>query len=194
MSDGSTQVFCFDDGVRICHRHHMRGHYATAALVALLVWPVLCCHADGPKQVKIKGRSVITVGSGGELLKIKALEPRCIIEMDRLDLEGLELQVDGTLIRVTGEQPSNITGFLALKHNLWIVNPNGILIGPQSVLDVGRLLESRSMEDFASRSTVTATEHYLGGEKTFVRGGGNAGAHTLQTGDGRVGRVLLLKR
>ncbi|WAL59711.1 two-partner secretion domain-containing protein [Thermocoleostomius sinensis] len=47
--------------------------------------------------------------------------------------------IDNILSRVTGSNPSNILGTLGVRGtaNLFLINPNGILFGPNSRLDVG---------------------------------------------------------
>ncbi len=55
------------------------------------------------------------------------------------------------LNRVVGQDPSNILGTLEANGNVFLINPNGILFGPHSVVNVGGLVASTlglSNEDF----------------------------------------------
>ena len=58
-------------------------------------------------------------------------------ELVKINQPGLKSII---LNRVTGVDPSSILGRLIANGRVFIVNPNGVLFGPKSVVDVGGLL------------------------------------------------------
>jgi len=88
------------------------------------------------------------------------------------------------LNRVTGGDPSAILGTLSANGQVFIVNPNGILFGPESRVDVAGLVASTmniADEDFLNGNYVFSQE----GKGGFII---NAGSITAQPG----GFVVLL--
>lgn len=70
--------------------------------------------------------------------------------------------IDTVLTRVTGNQPSNIFGTLGVRGNanLFFLNPNGIVFGPEAQLDIGGSFLATSAESiqFGTQGIFSATE------------------------------------
>src|SRR3990172_3073802 len=65
-----------------------------------------------------------------------------------------------SLNRVTGADPSLIYGQLSANRQVWLINPNGLLIGPNANINVGGFLGS----------TLNITDqNFLSGNYTFSR-------------------------
>lgn len=98
--------------------------------------------------------------SGGSQAQIQQLTDRAIVDWQSfsigsnesvLFLQPSDLSV--ILNRVTGGDPSSILGRLDANGNVFLINPNGILFGPNSVVNVGGLVASSLQltdEDFLS--------------------------------------------
>ncbi len=91
---------------------------------------------------------------------IHQLTNKAIIDWQRFNVDANELvkfiqpnQSAVLLNRVVGSDPSRILGRLQANGQLFLVNPNGILFGPNSRVDVGSLMAttlSISNQDFLS--------------------------------------------
>ena len=98
--------------------------------------------------------------SGGSEAQIRQLTDRAIVDWQSFSIGGNEsvlfLQpsdLSVILNRVTGGDPSSILGRLEANGNVFLINPNGILFGPNSVVNVGGLVASSLQltdEDFLS--------------------------------------------
>ena len=85
--------------------------------------------------------------------------------------ESVRVQQPGAgsvlLNRVVGADPSRIFGQLSANGKVFLLNPNGVLFGPSSRVDVGSLLASTlSLND----------SDFLAGRYRFAAGSGNAAA------------------
>ena len=85
--------------------------------------------------------------SGGSEAQIRQLTDRAIVDWQSFSIGGNEsvlfLQpsdLSVILNRVTGGDPSSILGRLEANGNVFLINPNGILFGPNSVVNVGGLV------------------------------------------------------
>jgi filamentous hemagglutinin family protein len=81
------------------------------------------------------------------MMTIQQQTDRAIINWNSFSIGSNELvrvlqpnQAAILLNRVVGQDPSVILGQLQANGNLWLLNPNGILFGPGSRVDVGGLL------------------------------------------------------
>ena len=70
-----------------------------------------------------------------KIVRIGKKDAPVMIEVEALeDLDPKILEAISSkkyLIRVTGGKPTILTGLLSLDGNLWIINPNGIIVGPK---------------------------------------------------------------
>lgn len=108
----------------------------------LTIWtsPVKANPAGG---VVVHGDVKIGAGAGGNL-QIRQNSRNAIINWDTFSIDAGELtqfrQATGpnsaVLNRVTGGDPSAIHGALRANGNVFVINPNGILVGPGGTIDV----------------------------------------------------------
>ena len=87
------------------------------------------------------------------------------------------------LNRVLGANPSLIQGQLQANGSVYLINPNGIVVGPQGRIDVGAF--------FVSTLNVSNDEFLKGGSLLF-RGDSKAGIQNLGTINARDGDVMLI--
>lgn len=87
------------------------------------------------------------------------------------------------LNRVLGANPSLIQGQLQANGQVYLINPNGIVVGPQGRIDVGAF--------FASTLNVSNDEFLRGGNLLF-RGDSKAGIQNLGTINAKDGDVMLI--
>ena len=127
---------------------------ATGALLTSLV--------AAPVQANPSGASVqsgqVNITGGAGSMSIQQFSDRAIIDWQRFGIgagESVQFlqpgQLSVILNRVVGQDPTQILGQMSANGNVWIINPNGVLFGPQSQVNVGGLLASTlniSNEDF----------------------------------------------
>ena len=100
----------------------------------------------------------VQIQSGQNLVQILQQTPQAIINWNQFNIGLGETvrflqpsQQAAILNRVTGLDPSVIQGLLQANGRVFLLNPNGILFGPNSVVDVGSFTASTlkmSNEDF----------------------------------------------
>ncbi len=122
------------------------GLLGTTALCAasLVASPV----SAGPKGGKVTGGDA-TISQSGATTTVNQKSKKATLTWSSLDVgkaETLKFNQPGTdaiaLNRVLSNLPTHILGNLTANGNVWIVNPNGVAFGPNSVVDVGGLLAS----------------------------------------------------
>ncbi len=79
-----------------------------------------------------------------------------------------------TLNRVTGNDPSAIYGILNANGTVMLVNPNGVVFGPSSRVDVGGLV--------ASTANISDAD-FMAGNYRFAEASGNKNARIVNQGD-----------
>jgi filamentous hemagglutinin family protein len=82
------------------------------------------------------------------------------------------------LNRVTGNNPSHLFGNLEANGNVWLINPNGILIGPDARIDVN---------GFLGTTTDIRNEDFLDGRNTFSIPTPHADASVINEGTITIG-------
>ncbi|MEN9573644.1 MAG: hypothetical protein RL514_1499 [Verrucomicrobiota bacterium] len=87
------------------------------------------------------------------------------------------------LNRVLGANPSLIQGQLQANGSVYLINPNGVMVGPQGRIDVGAF--------FASTLNVSNEEFLKGGSLLF-KGDSKAGIHNLGIINAKDGDVMLI--
>ncbi|MCA9781456.1 MAG: filamentous hemagglutinin N-terminal domain-containing protein, partial [Candidatus Eremiobacteraeota bacterium] len=111
------------------------------------------------------GQVQITPGAQAQ---IQQLTDRAIVDWQSFSIgtgESVQFlqpgQLSVILNRVTGVDPSQILGSLSANGQVFLINPNGILFGPNSTVNVGGLVASTlniSNEDFLSGNYSFFTE------------------------------------
>ena len=116
----------------------------TLALTLILYpYPVMALPAGG----RVAAGSAGISKPNGQNLNINQLSDKAIINWKGFSINVNELvrfmqpsSKSIVLNRVTGVDPSSILGRLVANGRVFIINPNGILFGPNSVVDVAGLL------------------------------------------------------
>ena len=140
------------------------------AVVAMLMpgltlWsPPLMANPRGGNVVH--GNVNIGSGAGGNL-QIRQNSHNAIIDWESFSIDQGEVtqfrqpnRNAAVLNRVTGGDPSAIHGALRANGNVFVINPNGILVGPGGTIDVHGVVLSTldvSNGEFLSRGDMTFT-------------------------------------
>ena len=130
---------------------------------ALLSLSLATCALGNPSGPTVRhGQVQITAGTQAQ---IQQLTDRAIVDWQSFSIGSHEsvrfLQpsdLSVILNRVTGGDPSSILGRMDANGNVFLINPNGILFGPNSVVNVGGLVAS---------SLQIADEDFLSGNYSF---------------------------
>ena len=116
---------------------------AVITAAAALGLPALPAFANPEGGVVTDGAATIQSTGPGRLDVIQSTS-KAVIDWQRFGIREGEhtnfRQPDAgsiTLNRVTGPDPSAIMGRLTANGQVWLVNPNGILFGPNANVDVG---------------------------------------------------------
>ena len=121
--------------------------------------------------------------SGGALTQVHQFSERAIVDWQSFSIgtgERVQFLQPGPLSvilnRVVGGDPSKILGSLQANGNVFLINPNGIIFGPGSSINVGSLVTS---------TQPLSDEDFLSGSYHLTRAtGGPAGVFTIQTASG----------
>ena len=121
-----------------------------AASTLLLVGLTLA-HANPTGSSVVAGAAAVS-GQGTETLTVTQSTDKAIINWQTFNIGNGETtqfvqpsSSSVTLNRVTGGLgPSDIEGALKANGNVFVINPDGILFGPNSVVDVGSLVATTS--------------------------------------------------
>lgn len=154
-------------GVVAVLRRAVRFQVAVTAMLlpGLTIWtsPVMANPRGGSV---VHGNVNIGAGTGGNL-QIRQNSQNAIIDWESFSIEAGELTQfrqpnsnAAVLNRVTGGDPSAIHGALRANGNVFVINPNGILVGPGGTIDVHGLVLSTldvSNGEFLSRGDMTFT-------------------------------------
>ena len=128
--------------IRILKR--LRGGLGTAVLLGILIPQLALANPLGPKVVS--GQASFT--AQGKTLTVTNSD-RAIINWQDFSIAGGELTrfiqptaTSAVLNRVVGNNPSAIYGALQSNGRVYLVNANGIFIGPTATIDVNGLVAS----------------------------------------------------
>lgn len=100
-------------------------------------------------------------------------------ETTRFIMQGTDLAV---LNRVVGAQASQIDGSLVANGRVYLINPNGVLIGASGMIDT---------QSFIASTRDVSNADFLDGGELLFSGTGTAEVHNLGTIDAADGDVLL---
>ncbi|MCL1887287.1 MAG: filamentous hemagglutinin N-terminal domain-containing protein, partial [Kiritimatiellaeota bacterium] len=151
-----------------------RGKSCRRVMAALAAWCVL---APLPLSALPQGGAVrsgrVSWQSADGMMTVSQLSNRAIINWDTFGIAGGETVqfaqpgADASILnRVTGRYSSEIFGTLLANGNVYLINPNGILFGAGSRVDVGGLVASTF--DLSDRD-------FNAGRLNFTRAGNAAG-------------------
>src|SRR5690606_33067062 len=154
------------------------------AAIAQVLWPAVADAQNLPSGVVSTVASGDgtgpTIGTSGTTTTVNLGAARTIINWDSFDVgNGYTFEVVGLnasdilLNRVLGGTPSNIDGQVSSNANVWIFNPNGIVVGSTGRFDVGGLMLSTSG---------VADADFLDGDLHFDLAGSSPNEINVQTG------------
>lgn len=152
------------------HWRSIRGLLATTALATLLASSGAI--AGGPTGEQVVGGTATVARPGPNATIINQGSQRAIIDWQRFGIDpnhAVTFQQPGRnaviLNRVVGGEASRILGTLNANGNVMLVNPDGILFGPHSRIDVGGLV--------ATTHDIT-NENFMAGRYIFDQPGNPA--------------------
>jgi filamentous hemagglutinin family protein len=159
-----------------------------ALVLALALPPGARANPSG--GVVVHGDARFQGGAGS--LSIRQGSQRAIIDWNDFSIQRGEttrfIQPGSSaaiLNRVTGDNPSEIHGRLKANGNVFVINPNGILVGPSGRIDVHGLVLSTLDPGNAS---------FLAGEDLVFKGASGAGVVNYGSIDAIGGDVFLIGR
>ncbi|CAH2806466.1 MAG: Large exoproteins involved in heme utilization or adhesion [uncultured Paraburkholderia sp.] len=171
------------------------------ARIALLplVAAVLCCAAsfDARAAGALPAGGHFVGGNGsfssdGTTLTINQGSGRGVVDWNSFSIGGGNRVVfangnGATLNRVTGGSPSAILGTLSASGSLYLINPQGIVVGPRGVVSTnGRFV--------ASTLDVADTDAFMNGQPLTLSGNSRASVVNLGTIASGNGDVFLIAR
>lgn len=152
--------------------------FRTTAMIGLAIIP-LHAHA-GPQGGNVSSGNA-AISSSGNTTTIRQSSDRAIIRWDNFDIdagERVQFQQPGkgsiTVNRIQDHKPSQINGHIGANGNIVLINPNGVVFGAASTVDVGGLVATTS--DLADDN-----EFMAGGAVRFTKPG-NPDARVINNG------------
>lgn len=154
--------------------------YARPLIAGALLSSVLAAPATAnPSGASVQSGQV-TIGGGAGNMTVQQFTNRAIVNWQKFGVgvgESVQFlqpsQLSVILNRVVGQDPTKILGQMNANGNVWIVNPNGVLFGPQSQVNVGGLV--------ASTLNIT-NEDFLNGNYRFTQDQNKALASVVNQG------------
>lgn len=138
-----------------------------------------------PEGPNITHGSVQIVQPQGHILQVIQSSPQAIINWNAFSIQANQLVqfLQGSaqsvaLNRVVGGDPSHILGQLSANGRVFLVNPNGILFGPQSTVNAG---------SFVASTLQISDQDFLAGRYEFRQSPGDALASIVNQGRLEVG-------
>jgi filamentous hemagglutinin family protein len=160
MLEGSTMKYSrrTSGNAHVSARAHFAPHPLVLALAAAFVTLPSPAWAQLPTGAAVVNGTAGIVTGGGTMTITNS--PNAIINWNSFSI-GVQNSVrfqqqtaaSQVLNRVVGNDPSNILGSLSSNGGVWLVNPYGVLFGPNARIDVGSLVASTlaiSNDDFLS--------------------------------------------
>lgn len=149
----------------------------------ILAIAIACIHSGAAQAlpqnpgIASGAASIVTAGNA---MQINQTTPKAIIDWQKFGIAFNETvtfnqpsRSSVVLNRVTGADYSALDGVLNATGQVFIVNPNGVLIGPNARVNVGGLLASALNID---------NQRFLNSDYTFTAGAGNSPAPVANTG------------
>ena len=175
------------------HQRHItytatpRAHKASALAVAACFGVASIAHANPTNPVVVNGAAQFT--STGNLLTVTNT-PNAIINWGSFSIGANEITrfvqqsaSSAVLNRVMGQNPSSILGSLQSNGRVFVINPNGIVFGAGSQVNVAGLVAS---------SLNLSNADFLAGRLNFSNGLGNGVINNGNITTERGGSVLMI--
>ncbi len=158
---------------------------AAVAVLACAVGPLSAAHAAPalPTGGKVVAGSASIGAAAGGSLSITQSTSKAIIDWNGFSIGsgGKVSFANGsgaTLNRVTGAQVSSLDGLLSATGSVYLINPNGVIVGRSGVVNVGG--------SFVASTLDTSNAGFLsGGALSFCRAQHRSGGELRQGGEPR---------
>lgn len=156
--------------------------------LGLVVFAAVSARAQLPTGAQVvAGQAAIT--QAGNAMTITQASRNAIVNWQSFNLGAentLRLQQAGAdaamLARVVGNDPSQLLGSLQADGKLFLINPNGIVVGQGAVIDTSAFLAS---------TLDVSDDNFLRGGELALKGGSTAGIVNLGKITAREGNVML---
>ncbi|WP_087043435.1 beta strand repeat-containing protein [Caballeronia ptereochthonis] len=164
------------------------------ALLVPVVVGLACAGATAAPPLPKGGQFVAgsgSIGGGGQALVIDQTSSRGVIDWNSFSIGGgrqvtFNNGSGATLNRVTGGDPSVILGQLSASGSVYLINPQGVLVGPGGVVATGGRFVASALD-------VNSDAFMTGGPLT-LSGGGNGAVVNLGKIGSSGGDVFLVSR
>ena len=179
--------------LKVCRKMNLSyvGKPGRWAQVALLLLAQRAGQAVQPPVLPSGGHFVAgsgSISSGGSVTTINQSSLRGIIDWNSFSIGPNELvkfnNSGATLNRVTGGAMSSILGSLTATGTIYLLNPEGILIGPSGVIRTGG--------DFVASTLHVPTSSFMAGKSLLFEGTSNAAIRNLGKVASSDGSVFLI--
>ncbi|MDB5393607.1 MAG: hypothetical protein JWM91_1113, partial [Rhodospirillales bacterium] len=185
-------MLCLAAAVYIEHRSRLRGRAAlllgASFIPALLAFAVPQAYANPAGGNVVAGQALI--GGAGRTLTVDQTSSRAIInwqsfsigagQTTRFNLPSANAAI---LNRVTGTQLSSLLGNLYSNGQVYLLNPNGIVVGPNGRVET---------KGFIASTLDTQNKQFMAGGQQTLKGDSTAGVTVLGTVKVNGGDVLLV--
>lgn len=143
----------------------VRRFAAHLAASSLAIIPVAVVAAELPTGGNVVAGSATITQNGANQLLINQVSPSAILEFDAFSIGKtghvhFSNGAGSTLNRVTGGYQSKIDGRLTATGSLLLINPNGVIVGRDGVIETGGSF-------LASTRDITNADFLDGGDNTF---------------------------
>ncbi|WP_411877758.1 MBG domain-containing protein [Polaromonas sp. YR568] len=167
---------------------HSRCRAALALMVSLLVIPFQAHAADAANATVSAGTAAVT--TVGNTTTINQASQRAAIDWTSLSTRANESLVFNqpnaqaiALNRITGSSPSELLGSLTANGQVFVLNPNGVLFGAGSQVNVGGLVAS---------TLNMSNADFMAGNHQFTGSGGSGSVVNQGTLNAASGGYLAL--
>ena len=91
----------------------------------------------------LAGQGTLRWDAEPQKMTLTQYSPHLVLQMGTSDLSRLKVESTVSdsqiLLKVDDGNPSRIMGKLEARGSVWLINPNGIIVGPDATLEVGDL-------------------------------------------------------
>lgn len=182
-------------GLDACRREARVALSPLVPLVAAMLGCVMSSPVHAAGTLPSGGHFVAgsgSINSNGSTVTINQSSGRGVVNWDSFSIGGNNHVVfdngnGATLNRVTGGSPSLLLGTLSATGSIYLINPQGVLVGPNGIVSTaGRFV--------ASTLDVSSNAAFMSGGAQTLSGNSNAGVVNLGTIASSGGDVFLIAR
>lgn len=167
----------------------LRKQLVLAFFTAVLAVPPASLSAALPTGLQVS-HGELTLSGGEHVLNINQLTPQAIANWQSFSIDGnsvvniQQLDANSVLLnRVTGADPSSLLGQLSANGRVYLINPNGIVVGPDASINTA---------EFIASALDISDEDFLNGGDLFFEGESDASVLNLGKITAANGDVILI--